>query len=387
MSNVPDVVRPEPTRAVERVADTDSWIGVMQYVIPLAERIAGTEFVPKSLRNSPAAVAAAVLYGREVGLPPMTSLTQTHVIEGKPAMSAEAMRAMVLAAGHELIVEETTGAVCSMRARRTGSEHWTSLTWTIDMARAAGVAGKQVWKSYPRQMLQARCTTELVRLVFPDVIHGFRSVEELEDHGEVEVTAAAAPAEAPTKVTRKRTTTKKAATPAAIQPPAAPPAEQSVPLPGEDGYDDLTGTSAPAGNGGESPGSDDRPTDSQSGGTGQDDEDPGDSNNDGQDVVDGVIVEETADTTPPPDAEEPAPGPRMASRAQLRLLFAALGEKDVSDPERHVVVGALIRRDIDSFNELTMPECKALIDTLARCRTRSDVDALIEAAEQAEADS
>ena len=89
--NLPAVPDPAPSREIAR-NDVDSWAEVMQPVIWLAERIAGTEFVPKSMRNSAPAVTAAILYGREVGLPPMTSLTQTHVIEGKPSMSVSTVK-------------------------------------------------------------------------------------------------------------------------------------------------------------------------------------------------------------------------------------------------------------------------------------------------------
>lgn len=380
-SNVP-ALRQEPTRAVERVADTDSWIRVVGDVAQLAENIAGTEFVPRSLRNSTPAVAAAILYGREVGLPPMTSLTQTHVIEGKPAMSAEAMRAMVFAAGHELVIEETTGAVCTMRARRAGTDHWTTLQWTIDMARAAGVAGKQVWKAYPRQMLQARCTTELVRLVFPDVIHGFRSIEELDDGGEVEGDATAAPAEPGTKVqrtTRKRAAAKKSAAPKAQRP--NPEDDAGLPLPGEDGYDALPGDGGSAG------GSGDGPAAASETGSGKDSEDPP-----ADDIHDVEIVPEPSDTPPadePPaepgepaaEAEEKPREPRKASRAQQRLLFAALGEKDVADDDRHWIVGALLGEPVESFNDLTHAQASTLIDTLSRVRDRAQLDALIESGE------
>jgi hypothetical protein len=162
--------------------DTDSWVEVVRDVTLLAQQIAGTEFVPKGIRNSIPATAAAMLYGREVGLPPMTALSQIHVVDGRPGMSAEAMRALVLAAGHEIVFDETTSGICRVRGRRRNAEEWTPIEWSIDMARGANLLRRgSAWEFYPRDMLIARATTALCRLLFPDVIHGFRSVEELGD--------------------------------------------------------------------------------------------------------------------------------------------------------------------------------------------------------------
>ena len=78
-------------------------------------------------------------------------------------------------------------------------------------------------------MLQARATGELCRLKFTDVIHGMRTVEELEDmvdedHVVDQAAIAAAPAQTRTTVRRQRTQPAAAEAPAADQPPAEPQA-------------------------------------------------------------------------------------------------------------------------------------------------------------------
>lgn len=381
--NLPATRQAEPTREIART-DTDSWTGVFSDVLELARGIAGTEFVPRGLRDNIAATTAAILYGREVGLPPMTALNNTHVIEGRPSMAAEAMRAMVLAAGHEIEVIESTGSICKMRAKRRGTERWTpEVVWTIDMARAANLLGKNNWKNHPRRMLQARCSSELCELYFPDVVLGFKSVEEMTD--ELDGDGPAAEGEAPTKVARKRAAKK---TTPGRPAPAAKPAEQPVidgpPLPGDPGYDAPSVPSpgeAPAGQsaaGGET-------ATAPGGAVGEDVEPPAADDQD-DDVVDAEVVDEPpfeppAEEEPRAEVEtEPKPGP--STRAQHRMLFARLSELEVADSERLAYASALIGREVDSFNGISKAEAHTLIETLAMVGSREDLDALVDAAEE-----
>lgn len=375
MSDNLPAVRPA---AEVTTTDTDGWIEVMGSVVKLAAHIAGTEFVPKALRDSPPAVAAAMLYGREVGLPPMTALTQTHVIEGRPSMSAEAMRALIVAAGHEFEFVETTGAICTMRARRRGQDGWTSLAWTIDMARAAGLLSKANWKGYPRAMLVARCTAELARMVFPDVIHGFRAIEEAEDMtGEQDGPAAQA---AGPKTTVKRSSKRGAAAlpSASGAVPSSSPGGQAAasppgpPLPGEDGYEDLGRVDSPA----EEPA---ETADVVEGATDDGPQQPaGEAGNE---------PEETPSTTPEPGDELGPNGeipirPRPASRAQHRMIFGQLGELGVNpkdDEERLLIASKIATHPIGSFNELTAAEAAHIIDTLGRMTDRAELTELLDA--------
>lgn len=408
-SNVP-AVRTDPGRELART-DTDSWIQVLPSVGHLAERIAGTEFVPKSMRNSAPAVAAAILYGREVGLPPMTSLTQTHVIEGKPSMSAEAMRAMILAGGHELIFDEVTGASCTMRARRAGSEHWTTLSWTIDMARAAGLLGKSNWKSYPRAMLIARCTGDLARMVFPDVIHGFRSVEEMTDLGPDadDQGGPGEPVAGTTAVSRRRTAKKAAAKKPATTAPAALPA--GPPLPGEDGYaeptqtpgggasDDRDGSnSTPDSSAGEQregapssgpdapePESPVAPVADEPGSGVQTPQDPAGDSNASEVPLGEASVAQAPERPGPADQPEDSPPPsdgRPASKAQVRMVMAEFSRfdltKDEDRDERLAICSTIVGRELESTNNLTKGEASTLIDTLARVKDRDGLYRLLD---------
>jgi hypothetical protein len=243
----------------------DGWVQVLADVSNLANFIAETDFVPPALRTRPAAVAACILTGRELGIGPMQSLKSIHMVQGVPSLSAEYKRARALAAGHDIVFDETNSTRCIVRGRRGGTDRWVTITWHIDMAKRAKLAGKDVWQQYPQRMLQARASSELCDLLFPDASLGLATSEVLEDGGIVtdsgetvdatsgEVTSGTTPAaiEQPKPRTAQRkarsdSPTGAAAAAGSAQAPQSPqtraPAPEATapsgdlpPLPGEDG--------------------------------------------------------------------------------------------------------------------------------------------------------
>lgn len=328
-----------------RNAQTDSWTDVLEQVGQLAQRIANTAFVPESFRGNVASVAATILYGREVGLGPMQSLTTLHNIKGRVGMYAEAMRAMVLAAGHDIVYEELSSARVTVRGRRKGTEEWSSVTWTIDDARQAKLSGEN-WSKYPRAMLAARATAELSRLLFADAIHGLAAVEELDElQPVVEVGPAGAlpsgggqPA-AGTKVQRRA----RKATPAA--PTVPEPVRPAPPLPdAPPPQPTAQGAAEPP----LPPTSDPVPDDT---------------------VVDAEIVDEPPVERPRQEMVSPQ------QRAMIMVKFAEVGVEDRT--ERLYVTGCLAGRRVESANHLTKGEASAVIDALASVHGRDELEQLL----------
>lgn len=180
------------------------WIELMQPAAELAAQIANTDFVPESYRRNPAAIAACILFGAEIGLPPMQSLSKIDIVKGRPAPRAEIARAKALAAGHEFWVDESTNTRVTVGGKRRGSTHTFSVTWTMDDAKKAGIAGNPSYAKYPRQMLLARASAELVRQMCPEVLGGitvFAEEAEALDGDPVEVAGHVAD---PPKATNKR---------------------------------------------------------------------------------------------------------------------------------------------------------------------------------------
>lgn len=137
-----------------------------------AQKIANTPFVPSAFRGKPEAVFAAILYGDELGLGPMQSLNSIHVIEGKPSMAPELMRALVARAGHRLDVKLASNDKVILWGKRADNDSEATVEWSMKDAQQAGLAGRGAWKTYPRAMLLARATSELCRMIFADVVAG-----------------------------------------------------------------------------------------------------------------------------------------------------------------------------------------------------------------------
>lgn len=171
-----------------------AWAQEADLAYQMAQKLAGTSFVPQSLRGKPGDIAAAILAGAELGLKPMATLKSIDIIQGTPALRAHAMRAVLQGQGHEIELVESTDTLCRMRGRRAGSEAWQEVEWTIDRARQMGLLNKDQWKKNPKGMLVARATGDVSRLIASDALHGMPYVsEELEGTVHAEVVPQQAP--------------------------------------------------------------------------------------------------------------------------------------------------------------------------------------------------
>jgi len=156
------------------------WVDLVAPAAELAKSIANTEFVPTEMRGNPAVVAACILYGAEIGIGPMMALAKVDIVKGRPAPKAELARALALSAGHEVWVVEATNTKCTVAGKRRGSDHEQRVTWTLDDVKKAGIVN-QNYSKYPRQMLLARASAELVRQMCPDALGGIgQFAEELD---------------------------------------------------------------------------------------------------------------------------------------------------------------------------------------------------------------
>lgn len=149
----------------------------------LAERLAKSTLLPAAMRDKMPNVLVTIMTGQEMGLSPMAALRGCHVIEGKPVLGADTMVAVVLGSGkaeYFTRVEESEEAV-TYETKRKGDPHPRRCTWTMEMAKRAGLHLKDNWRGYKRPMLAARAKAELARDVYPDVLAGCYTHDEIGD--------------------------------------------------------------------------------------------------------------------------------------------------------------------------------------------------------------
>jgi hypothetical protein len=132
--------------------------------------------------GSKEAVLSTVLAGRELGMPAIASLRGFHIVEGRHCLSADAIRALVMRSGKAKFFRctERTIEKATFETQR-GDDPPMSLTFTMeDAVRAQVVKKGSGWEKHPADMLVARASSKLARLVYPDVVFGLYAPEEFE---------------------------------------------------------------------------------------------------------------------------------------------------------------------------------------------------------------
>ena len=130
--------------------------------------------------KTPDQAMALMLIAQAEGMHPAIAARDYHVINGRPTLKSDAMLARFQAAGGTVRWGEYTDKrVTGTFSHPQGGS--VEVAWTVEMATTAGLTKNPTWRSYPRQMLRARCISEGIRTVFPGVVVGTCTPEEAED--------------------------------------------------------------------------------------------------------------------------------------------------------------------------------------------------------------
>ncbi len=124
---------------------------------------------------------ALMLIAQAEGQHPAIAARDYHVIQGRPALKADAMMARFQQAGGKVEWKEYTDErVTGLFSHPAGGS--LSVTWTLEMGKNIGlVKPGSGWQKYPRAMLRARCISEGIRAVYPGCVAGVYTPEEVED--------------------------------------------------------------------------------------------------------------------------------------------------------------------------------------------------------------
>lgn len=155
----------------------------MSNIVPINDIEKMAQAVAKSglfgVKNTEQAFALMCVAQAE-GLHPAIAARDYHVISGRPTLKSDAMLARFQTAGGSVKWKEITEskATATFSHPQGGS---VDITWTIEMAKRAGLMKNPTWNSYPRSMLRSRVISEGIRTVFPGVVAGYYTPEEVED--------------------------------------------------------------------------------------------------------------------------------------------------------------------------------------------------------------
>ena len=123
-----------------------------------------------------------MLIAQAEGRSPALAARDYHVIQGRPALKADAMLARFQQEGGVVEWDEYTDAKVTGRFSHPKScPKPVAVTWTLDMAKRIGLASRDNWRNYPRAMLRSRVVSEGVRTAYPGIAVGIYTVDEVQD--------------------------------------------------------------------------------------------------------------------------------------------------------------------------------------------------------------
>lgn len=182
----------KPQRPPMKMGDRGLEVTDLGELYRMADIFAKSTMVPKTYQGNPSNVMVAMMWGRELGLTPMASLTGIAVINDTPSVWGDALPGLCYAAkdanGQSLVedhIEEWEGegmdmvAICKVKRRGQTSYH--EERFSMQDAQRAGLLNKQTYKAYPKRMCMNRARAFAFRTKFADVLRGLAIAEEVQD--------------------------------------------------------------------------------------------------------------------------------------------------------------------------------------------------------------
>lgn len=133
--------------------------------------------------GSQAQAVVKILAGRELGLAPIEAMSNLYIVNGKVALQAKAIGALIKKGGkYDYKVEKLDETECVIAFFQIEGGNKVELgksAFSMKDAAKAGIVNKDIWKAYPRNLLFARALTNGARWYTSDAFCGY-AVEEIE---------------------------------------------------------------------------------------------------------------------------------------------------------------------------------------------------------------
>ena len=118
-------------------------------------------------------VLAVMFKSIELNVPMTTALEKMSVINKNIMMEAELVLALIYRSGLCAAIDiKDNASSCSVTMARNTPKIKHTSTFSLEDAKRAGLAEKDVWRRYPKTMVRWRAITECAKIVFADVLGG-----------------------------------------------------------------------------------------------------------------------------------------------------------------------------------------------------------------------
>lgn len=194
-TNLPDTTNEAaelmPMEPVDRdiLNELQSYAEAWGAAASISEQLARTDFAGP-FKGKPADMAAAILKGATIGIPPADIGKAIYVVHGTPALYGKTALAIALRHGYQAdTLEDTAEAVTVRMTSPQGQEM--DVRYTIERAEKEGlVKGNAAqYKSRPSKMLYWKCIGELTDRMIPHLTGGMPIKEDVQQSTPVKATA------------------------------------------------------------------------------------------------------------------------------------------------------------------------------------------------------
>jgi hypothetical protein len=133
---------------------------------------------------------AKIMIGETLGMNYVQALQMVHVFQGNIQIDYEWIAHCIKTSGCDFRVVEHTTELCRIDFINEKGELVGTNEFTIKDAQRAGLAGKDIWKNYPKTMLFARALTQGQRMYLPQATGNMKvfvqdEIDEMRSRGEM----------------------------------------------------------------------------------------------------------------------------------------------------------------------------------------------------------